>query len=261
MRALNILIILCAGSASVPAEDDCEPWPSHILTPLECCELPGFVFSRLSLIYEFDCGRSPKKNDCIMSSFLNDTGIIKAGKLDKNAVKQSYFKYEVSMETINEATKAIDECIFEKQENLTQSLLNFFNCVDQNYAKNCPSFKKIDDCHATAEYFYQCKNIEVDCKKFRIDPDCCNNPPKPINSTLTLHCSNLCLRKEIFYTARAECQYSCIAEKTVRNGNIDYDLIRETLYQSVTKAERWEITIVLAFEVCGNEVKGEKCCR
>lgn len=265
----KFLIFLCAFVIAAADDEpavDCENWPSNLKKVEECCNIPFHSNSLIQNICYSKCVIKAKdlQDDCTAECYVNMTGLIKEGTINKVAVKRIYenncFSDRRWAKTISDA---VDKCEYDSSESVMKNLVKFYNCADDFLAANCVSFIQSVECDATEDHFEQCKKIEPNCTAWPIDlmhPDVCCKIPKLISDDLTTKCRFGCQRKEFFSHKQVECMQNCTYIDTglKLNGKFDFEVVKKILMESTNKTEAWEKPIGEAAEVCEKLLKGKK---
>lgn len=244
---------------------DCNTWPTHIRPLQECCSIPYHSNVVLQNICYTRCMMMKKnlQQECILSHYVNMTGLIRDGKLHKGVVKRIYENNAYSdrrwFKVIGEG---VDKCEYATSGSLTQNLVKFYNCVNDFLADNCLHFIQSPECEDTEEHFESCKNIQPNCTAWPMNmmhPEACCKAPQLISEHLISKCRLECQRKELFMPDQIDCRNNCTyTESGLKDqGKFKFDIVKKMLKDNANKSEAWEKAIDSAVEACEKTMKGE----
>lgn len=198
--------------------------------------------------------------DCAVGCYVNMTGLIKDGTINKATVKrilENNAYYERQWKKVIEA--GVDNCEYQPIDSMTQSLVKFYECVNKYLANNCVSFIQSNECDETEAYFEKCKNIQPNCESWPVNymyPDSCCKSPLLFTDDVKLKCKVECKRTEFLIMKQFECVNNCTYAGLRTNGKIDFEVVKKILAENSNRAEKWEKPIESSVEICEKVIKG-----
>ena len=274
---------------------ECENWPTQKQDLRECCDIPFLENSIFSRTCIDTCSTEKKEFDyvCFLACFVNETGLIINGKIDKDAVRNRYarerpdiiWSYDTDSSDGNflsdennftiEATwketvdMSIARCEYEDLDSLTKSLSKYFNCLNDHMAVNCRSFNWLDKCELVQSKLENCQDLQPDCETVKEKPyfddseynghyECCLMPLLVTERT-TEKCLSDCDEKEMFEFRRRRCNENCTFVDTglvTSDGSVDFEKAKEILLENSGNPEKWEKSIEKAVKKCRASLEG-----
>lgn len=268
--ALTVLFLVATVHGN---STDCKTWPSTLKPLSECCNTPN----RLDLSAEKLCCDKcdslsfEEKKDCAMSCYINTTGILVNGKINKDAVVEILVQNKVdpyygrTLADVKEIKAAVDKCDYAFNDTIAQRLLEYHGCIHETLSQDCLDLKRYGDCEPTVEHFEKCKNINQDCTKWPevwpagtfLPMYCCKTPKLYSDSTfekLRTACSREFYPHKIF-----ECVYNNSVEASMMkdDSKVSTDVLKKMLLHDPLLLNEWTKPIETAVETCGKAIKGE----
>lgn len=253
-------------SETTAAASSCQPWPSHLKTVRDCCNIPSHSNALTQNICASKCNlkHGESRVECELFCYVNQTALIQDEKINKEAVQRIYENNAFHERRwgifIQEAIR--EKCEYVATGSLLADLMKFYNCVDDHLSENCVSFMQTNDCDASEEYFMKCKNIEPNCTDWPVHqrrPDSCCKTFALFPQALQSKCRHECQRKELFLHRVQECVHNCTHLETglIADEKIDFEVVKKMLIESSQHSLEWEKPIEIAVENCNTLIKGE----
>lgn len=260
LNLIFVLITVVAANDESPATD-CSTWPPNLMPIKECCNIPIHLHKE----FQSYCVNKvlSKEDESMMACYLNKTGILKDGIINKAAVKKIYIK-NISGERkwLKVINDSVEKCHYDAQSSTTENLIKFHNCIDELLAENCPNFIQTEGCAATEEHFNDCNKSQLNCSSWPVDlvfPHACCKTPVIISEELTIRCRQNCSRKEFFTQNQMDCIKNCtyFDNGLIVNGKVEFEAAKKMLLKNSNKSEIWEKTIDTAVDACVRVIKGD----
>jgi hypothetical protein len=257
-----ILFLFVAVSAESDSEkdsessSDCETWPKSLKTVRDCCNFPNFFDNKIDSECNIKCLTNLTDPECTTKCYVNKTNLIIDTKINVEAVKKIYYQ-SATIVWKDVLEKAIEKCEFElESEMLSKSLITYYNCINEMLAKDCKGFLQSPDCLSTEEHFQTCKNVSFDCSKWSLpDPTFCCKVPQLVTLHSCDKCKVNCGKFNFLPTQQQKCFVACstgMDGTLVKNGTIDFELVKKVLKENKNNSEIWEKAIESAVEKCKN---------
>lgn len=265
MRIIAIVLLLSTVvTGNDESSDDCKTWPSNLKSLQECCTVPYYLNVMVQNVCQVKCSIKTKylQYDCIADCYLNMTGLIKDGTINKLVAKKIFENnIHIDKNWIKLISDGVDKCEYEKNGTVIESLIKFYNCVNDFLAENCLTFNQYSECFATEAHFVKCKNISPNCTAWPtnvIHPEVCCKVPALISQNLKTKCRIQCQKKEFFTISISECSQNCtfLEAGLQADGTISFDVVKRILRENANTSEAWEKSITEAVEVCEKTTKG-----
>lgn len=258
---------LCSLLFVLAEDETSECNPSSLKPVRDCCNIPHHSNDLLQNVCYTRCALKSidVRSDCAVDCYVNMTGLIRDGSINKSAAKRIYennaYHDRVWLKLIGDG---VDKCNFESTESLTENLIKFYNCVDDFLSENCVSFIQTSECDKVEEHFETCKNIQPDCSvwpKHLMNPAICCQTPSLFSETLNSKCRTECHRKQFLLTKQIECLNNCTYIETglKAEGKFNFEVVKKMLIESSgNKSEIWEKPIENAVNVCEKFITGKE---
>lgn len=253
-------------SETTEAAGSCHPWPTHLKSVRDCCNIPTHSNALTQNICASKCNmkHGESRVECELVCYVNQTALIQDEKINKVVVQRIYennaFHERRWGKFILEAVQ--EKCEYVATGSLLADLMKYYNCVDDHLSENCVSFMQTPECDASEEHFMKCKNLEPNCTAWparQMRPDSCCKTFPLIPETLHTKCRQECQRKELFYHRIQECVRNCTHIETglVVDDKIDFGVVKKLLIESSKGSLEWEKPIEIAVEHCSILVSGK----
>jgi hypothetical protein len=265
MKQITIILFLFASVFADSDSDsdldceleDCKTWPKSLKSVRECCNLPIYLDSKFDSDCNSKCLYQVKPDpDCATKCYVNNTKIVVDNQINSEAVKKIYYqKTAIVWKDALEAAIEKCECEFDSEaETLSKAIVGYYNCINEILAKDCKSFQQCKDCLMTEEHYKTCQNVSFDCSKWNLpDPMLCCKVPQLVTLESCDKCKINCGRSQFLPTQQQKCVTTCstgTVEEMVKNGTIDFELVKKILKENVNNTEKWEKAIETAVESC-----------
>ena len=245
----SILLTFPVNSVSY----NCNASPSELLKIRSCCKLPNFV-SRKMENHCFEESRGKEEN-CMINCYFKDSKILFNGVLDKTALRRIIYDNNPTYST--HIPVAVDKCQFNETESLSQSVVDYFDCVYDHLAQHCEEFIESPQCEEVKQQFQFCK---INCSLTPSWKPCCDL--KLLSDDITK--ANNQKRRLCESKFSKELEQKCILDtkKSGDSKNITKILngkpenIFRLFENSSFFSENWETSMKKASEVCASNIKG-----
>lgn len=264
--AVLLLLSAVVVSEDEPAEisNECKTWPSNLRSLQECCNVPYHSNSVLQSICQTKCFVVAKDSqyECVVDCYINMTGLIKDGTVNKLVVKRIYENNIYNERSwIKVISEGVEKCEYPTNGSKIEKLVGFYNCVNDFLAENCKDFIQSSECQDTEEQFEKCREIKPNCTVWptnMIHPESCCKIPVLITERMASKCRLNCQRKELFMTQQADCIQNCsyVESGLMLNGKFDFATVKKLLVENSNSSEAWTKPIDDAIEVCEKSIKG-----
>lgn len=262
-------IFLCVVLETAVAQSDdssvCNTWPSKLKTVAECCNIPGHGNDALqNLCYSRYAHSNDHQEDTIMSCYVNMTGIIKDGAINKNSVRRIYnannYQNKMWMKIIADG---VETCEFESSGSLNEDIVKYYNCVDDYLADHCQTYLDDDECDLTEAHLVECGKIQLNCTSWPMQliyPESCCQTPQLISPDLRGNCYTSCSRKEFFVEKLQKCIFNCTFVDTglITDGKFNFEAAKKVLLANTNNSEIWEKPVNDAVDACVMSAKGNE---
>jgi hypothetical protein len=197
--------------------------------------------------------------DCELECFINHTGFVKNGKIEKNALKNMYQTSSWG----DVVTKGADNCAFEAEGPLEPRIMKFFNCLEDFMAKNCIKFNDHPNCVATEGFFEDCKHPEIDCARKpreHLREFCCMKPTI-ISEKLKFECKSGCKRNHFLKDKQDKCENQCIYIESglVVDNKVSFEAVKKMLIDNSESLDKWKPVINKTVDECVKAINFESC--
>lgn len=242
---------------------DCENWPTKQEDLKECCKTPDLDDTIHQEICQSICGLKDDgeiDDTCYFDCFLNQTGLLKNEKIDKDAVENLFSVKFVWQDVFK---LAVGVCDLASSGSLAENVLQYFNCLNDQMTTKCVEISESEGCLSVQLSFENCEGLKADCSSWPndlINPSfCCN---KPIIGMFSSKCRSECEKKEVFSFRQIECELNCTwIEKgiTTSDGKVDFEVVEKILIATSVDAEAWKGPIKYAINKCQSIGKLDHC--
>ena len=242
---------------------ECEMWSTELEDLGRCCYAP----THENYVYQSICqslctvnGHTDYK--CFISCYLDRTGLLKNGKIDKAVIKKMYEDNYYNYEWNGIIEAAIAKCEFEPTGETTEDVTKYFKCLNDHLVMNCINFQETVECEPTQNRFEICHDIKFNCTYWppnvELYEGCCLTPT--LTSDDIEKCKADCPQKEIFSFRQQECVQNCTWTDTgivTSEGAIDFVRVKDVLTENANKSENWGSAIEIAVTTCEKNLKGK----
>lgn len=247
-------------------KDNCDQVFSDKSLLQQCCNIPNSInfLSQQNCYARCSHVPLPQMDICAMDCYLMETMLLDPDrKLVKSIAKRIY-----KSNTYHEASwlglidSGVDNCTYEVNDDVEQSLKKFYGCVDNYLISNCVSFLQSPKCEEIEERYDICKEKTVDCTSFPCNlvyiQSCCKTP-QLLNPNVMEKCSIDCQMKEILIRKRAECTFNCTYIDTglLIDGKVSFENSKRILMMNTNSSNEWEKSIDVAIKTCEPRFKGK----
>lgn len=264
------------------SKESCDPWPSHLKSLKECCQLP----KRHTCSSEFSCNKmcteesssvslegfsiSQEQVDkiriCMEKCTVRFAYLVNTEKqINKTIALFLYHENDPKMVNwTNQLAEAAEKCEIGSTDSLSVNLAGFFYCLEEHLVKNCLDFDKSDvECNAVEVHYRKCSHIKPDCSAWplgMIHPKFCCKHPSLFDNQMQTKCWDACDETEHFQTHRAICFNQCILNTTkiITNHKFDYEMIKNVLNKNANESINWKSSIDKAVDECEKNLTGEE---
>ena len=270
LKLLSLSFALNESEASdlSTASGDCENWPEQHKDVRECCSIPSHEHYDCQRYCQSVCVLEDKGTDyaCFLDCYLNQTGLLKNGNIDKDVLKNLFAGHYSTLEWSDVIKLAADACELASSGSLGEKILKYFSCLNDRILENCVEFHETNECDSVQLRFETCRGKKPNCASWPeniITPEeCCE---KPTINELYVECEAECKRKEIFSFKRMECAQNCFwiyDGILTSDGIIDFNtvtnlLIENAASQLIDNSGQWNKSIEFAIEKCEKIIKGK----
>ena len=257
---LVLMKIFAVSSASSDASGDCENWPTQQEDFKKCCTIPCHENNTISPLCQETCSTEDRtiNYECFITCYVNHTGLLKNGKVNKTLIKEMYAKNVHSYRWLDIIPTEVDKCELESSGSMAANLLKYFKCIDAHFVAKCVTFRMSVECDAVELRIEICRAIaaKYNCTSWPTDieyPNICCIEPKLVNPDLTETCTNQCRENEIFDFREDECIENCTwagIDITASDGTFDCVKVKNALMRNSRKSANWEKSIEHAVDTC-----------
>lgn len=233
-------------------------WDRNILD--HCCNIPDPIHERMQLESLHKCQNSTKI-DCVIFDYVRLTHLLdQYNEIDKESVKLMYEKNKRDPIWKDVIEKAIENCIYEKTDNISENFRKYYSCIGNYLTVNCVSFLPSKLCENVSERADLCREIVDDCKFLTPNSikSCCN-VPRLIATDSVEKCKHNCQRKEILVKKREICEGFCTLNETgiLMDGKFNFINVKRNLMMGANNSVKWEKSIDITIQYLEPQFKGE----
>lgn len=252
-------------ASTLPVQSDCETFLANKTAIQKCCAIPESSDVPTQTNCYSSCSTAPrdKFDKCLMECYLSVTRILDIDHriLNKEVVKKIYNANAHNINWLKIIDEGVERCNFVSAEDIDQSLLKFYNCVNDYLTENCASFFENPFCTDVEEQFENCKPKTYDCTKWpcgMASPEICCDTPQILTDEIRQKCDIACQRKEFLLIRRIDCNFNCTFIETgvVVGEKINFENVKKMLVEHSNKPE-WEKLIESATSKCEGRYRGK----
>lgn len=253
-------------SQSSQSQADCESFLANKTILQSCCLIPESIDVLIQQNCYKSCSSSAPRDqldNCALECYLSITGLFdKDTRIFSKAVAKRIYNFNSpNLNWVKLIEEAVDRCDYVSAESIEQSVLRFYNCVDDYLIENCVSFIQNQHCDSVEEQFENCRAKAYDCSRWpcgMVSPEACCNSPQILSADVTENCAMKCQRKEFLIRKKSKCNFNCTLVETgiVVDGKVSFANIKKVLLASSAKPE-WEKSIEKAILTCEGRYRGE----